>query len=314
MTRTIGWVGTGRMGQAMAARLLGNGCDLVAFNRTVAKLEPLLAAGARGATRIAELAPLELVFITVGADRDLLDVLDGDGGLLRQESSPQIIVDCSTVSEQASIEARGLAEQRGTVLLCAPVSGNPKVATAGRLTMAVSGPKEAFDKVEPYLRTICAGVTYVGDGETARLVKLCHNLMLGAVIQSLIEVTLLAENAGVRRQDFLAFLNDSVLGSTFTRYKSPALVKLEFAPTFTTRLLRKDIELGLQAAREFGLPMPVSAAVHEVVQTGVGSGIGDVDFAALIEVEARAAGMGIASEDGEVPDGLSAKDEGRMGL
>ncbi|MGB9113488.1 MAG: NAD-binding protein, partial [Acidimicrobiales bacterium] len=186
----------------------------------------------------------------------------------------------------------------------APVSGNPKVARAGRLTMAVSGPRDAFDEVEPYLRLICAEVTYVGDGEVARLVKLCHNLFLGTVIQTLVEVTALAEKAGVTRHDFLAFLNDSVMGSTFSRYKTPQLVNLEFAPTFTTRLLLKDFDLGLAVARALEVPMPVVGLVYQLVQAAVGEGLGDRDFAALLEIEARAAGINLESEHVEVSDGL----------
>lgn len=304
----IGWVGTGRMGAAMAGRLLAGGCDVAAYNRTRQKLEPLVAAGAKPVEAVVELAGRDIVFVCVSSSEDLLGVLGGDEGLLAGERAPSVIVDCSTVSADASAMARALAEERGSAFLAAPVSGNPKVVRAGRLTMAVSGPRAAFEEVEAYLTIIGAAVTYVGEGEVARLVKLCHNLFLGVVIQSLVEITVLAEKGGVARRDFLAFLNDSVMGSPFTRYKSPALVNLEFAPTFTTKLLRKDFELGLAAAREQDVPMPVAALVHQLVVAGVGLGIGDVDFAALLELEARAAGLELESEDAVVPDGLEAAD------
>jgi 3-hydroxyisobutyrate dehydrogenase-like beta-hydroxyacid dehydrogenase len=301
---TIGWIGTGRMGTDMALRLLQAGCDLAAYNRTRAKLEPLIAEGAKPAETIADLAGRQIVFVTVGSSEDLLAVLTGDGGLLVQDDAPAIVVDCSTVSVEASVEARKAAENRGTAFLAAPVSGNPKVARAGRLTMAVSGSRPAFDEARPYLEMIGAGVTYVGEGEVARLVKLCHNLFLGVVIQSLIEVTVLAEKAGVERRDFLAFLNDSVMGSTFSRYKTPSLVNLEFTPTFTTKLLRKDFDLGLEVARQLEVPMPVAALVHQIVQAGVGEGLGDLDFAALVTLEARGAGLELEADPTAVADGL----------
>ena len=141
------------------------------------------------------------------------------------------------------------------------------------------------------LRDIGANATYCGDGEAARLVKLCHNLFLGSVIQSLVEVTLLAEKGGVDRASFLAFLNGSVLGSTFTEYKTPALVNLDFHPTFTAKLLRKDMELGLAAARDLEVPMPVSALVGQIVARLVGEGYGEQDFAALLSMQAKAAGV-----------------------
>src|SRR5262249_10250303 len=162
---------------------------------------------------------------------------------------------------------------------------------AGRLSFAVSGPPEAFAATEPLLRLIAASVTYVGEGEVARLVKLAHNVLLGVVAQSLAEVTVLAERGGVARSTLLEVLNGSVLGSVFTRYKSPALVQLDFTPTFTTRLLRKDLELGLAAARELGASMPVASATAQAIQAAIGRGHGEQDFAALLIEQARDAGV-----------------------
>jgi 3-hydroxyisobutyrate dehydrogenase len=132
--------------------------------------------------------------------------------------------------------------------------------------------------------------------------------MLGVVAQCLAEITVLAEKGGVSRADFLEFLNDSVMGSTFTRYKSPAYVNLDFKPTFTPELLLKDFQLGFEAAREHGVPMPVAAVTQEVVRALIGHGYTDVDFAALLELEARGAGYELEAEDVEVPDGLEPLD------
>src|SRR5229473_6901673 len=197
---------------------------------------------------------------------------------------------------------------RGTELLAAPVMGNPKVASAGKLTLAVSGPQGAFDTARPYLDLLGAGATYVGEGELARTVKLCHNLFLGVVSQSLAEVTILAQKSGVSRTAFLTCLNKSVMGSQFTRYKSPAYANLDFHPTFTASLLRKDFDLGLAAAREHEVPMPVAALVHQIIQGLVGRGYGDSDFAALLQQEADSAGLRLVSEHAEVSDGLGTSD------
>ena len=114
------------------------------------------------------------------------------------------------------------------------------------------------------------GVFYVGDGELARVCKIAHNVVLGVVIENLIEITLLAQKAGVPRHAFLEFMNNSVLGSIFTQYKTPALVNLDWATTFTPALLLKDLDLGLDASHEYGVPMPVTAAAREVVQMHMG--------------------------------------------
>ena len=300
----LGWLGTGRMGSALVRRLLAAGCEVAVYNRTRAKAEPLAAAGAVIAGSAAELADRDIVFATVGTPQDLLDAVLGPAGLISGGGAPKIVVDASTISVEASERVRERLAAHGTELLAAPVMGNPKVAEVGRLTLAVSGPRAAFDTAQPYLDLLGAGATYVGEGELARTVKICHNLFLGVVTQSLAEVTILAQQSGISRQAFLACLNNSVMGSTFTRYKSPALVNLDFHPTFTATLLRKDFDLGLAAAREREVPLPVAALVHQIIQGLIGLGRGDDDFAALIELEAMTSGLTLVSENADISDGL----------
>ncbi|HEY1643024.1 MAG TPA: NAD(P)-dependent oxidoreductase [Streptosporangiaceae bacterium] len=300
----IGWLGTGRMGATLVRRLLAAGCDVTVCNRTTARARPLAAAGARLTGTPAGLAGCDLVFVTVGTPQDLIDSVTGPAGLTAADAAPRVVADCSTVSPGASRQVRAALAARGTDLLAAPIMGNPRVAAAGQLTFAVSGPRAAYETVLPVLRLLGTGATYVGDDEAARSVKLCHNLFLGIVAQSLAEVTVLAQRAGVSRQDFLACLNASVMGSLFTRYKSPALVNLDFEPTFTSELLRKDFDLGLGLAREHEVPMPVASLVHQLVQSLVGHGHGGDDFAALLLLQAQSAGLELTSENAVVLDGL----------
>jgi 3-hydroxyisobutyrate dehydrogenase len=309
--KRLGWVGTGRMGYALAARLLETGCDLAVYNRTRAKAEPLAELGATVVDAPVDLADREIVFTMVAGPEDFKAVVLGEHGLLsRADAAPSVIVDSSTVSPEASAHVRAETEARGVALLAAPVSGNPSVVDAGKLTVVVSGPAEAWEAARPYLETFGAGATYVGEGDVARLVKICHNLMLGVVAQSLAEITVLAEKGGVSRADFLEFLNKSVMGSMFTRYKTPAIVNLDFTPTFTPALLYKDFHLGFEAAEEHGVPMPVAAAAQQVVQALMGFGYEDIDFMALLELEARGSSLELEPENVPVGDGLS--DDGRL--
>jgi len=305
-THRLGWLGTGRMGAAMARRLLVAGCDLAVYNRSPAKAEPLVRLGAKPTGSAMELAATDIVFVTVGSSDDLISAVLGRDGLMSggAGAAPRVLVDCSTVSAEASARVRAETAGRGTAFLAAPVMGNPKVVRAGKMTAAVSGPRDAFDMAEPYLSMLGRGVTYVGEGELARTVKLCHNLFLGVVAQSLAEVTILAEKSGISRQAFLACLNNSVMGSLFTGYKTPAYVNLDFAPTFTASLLRKDFDLGLAAAREREVPMPVAATVYQLIQSLVGRGYGESDFAALLQQQADSAGLALVSEHADIPDGL----------
>jgi 3-hydroxyisobutyrate dehydrogenase len=311
--KTLGWVGTGRMGYALATRLLEAGCDVSVYNRTRSKAEPLSELGATVVDSAADLADRDIVFTMVAGSEDFRSVVLGEGGLLsRPDTAPAVIVDSSTVSPDTSLAVRAEAEARGVALLAAPVSGNPSVVDAGKLTVVVSGPDHAWEETRPYLELFGAGATYVGDGDAARLVKICHNLMLGVVAQSLAEITVLAEKGGVSRAAFLEFLNKSVMGSMFTRYKTPAIVNLDFTPTFTPALLYKDFDLGFQAAKEHGVPMPVAAAAQQVVQALMGFGYEGTDFMALLELEARASALELEPENVPVSDGLS--DDGKVGV
>ncbi|MET8635919.1 NAD(P)-dependent oxidoreductase [Streptomyces sp. NPDC004096] len=304
----IGWIGAGRMGYPLASRLLDAGHDVAVYNRTRAKAEPLTGKGATVVDRPEELADRDVVFTMVATSPDLESVTTGAGGLLTaSDASPGVLVDSSTVSTQVSALVRAAAAKHGTGFLAAPVSGNPKVIEAGELTVAVSGPREVFDAVEPLLRLLGRAVTYVGADEVARLVKIAHNVFLGVVSQSLAEITVLAEKGGVTRSAFLEFLNNSVMGSVFTRYKSPALVHLDFTPTFTNVLLRKDFDLGLAAARELEVPMPVASATAQLVQAAVGAGLTTEDFASLILEQARNSGVTLEPEDVPVDDGLGGR-------
>ena len=302
----VGWIGTGRMGAALVGRLLASQVDIWVYNRTRSRAEPLAKEGAKIVDSPADLAGHDIVFTMVAGPEDVLEVTLGPEGVLsRADQRPKIIVDSTTIDARTSQTLTERAAELGTAVLAAPVSGNPKVVKSGRLTSVVSGPRDAYETVRPYLECFGRKVTYVGAGDEARVVKICHNLMLGVVTQSLAEITLLAEAAGVTRADFLEFLNDSVMGSTFTKYKTPAFVNLDYTPSFTWHLLRKDFELGLDTGRRLGVPLPTAALVHQIVMDGIGRGYGDQDFASMLSRHAEGTGVDLVPANQEVSDGLS---------
>lgn len=301
----IGWIGAGRMGASMAKRLLTAGYSVTVYNRTRAKAEALVADGAKVADAPSDLAGCDVVFTMVSTGKDLQQVLFGENGLYTGPVVPPVLVDSSTVDLADGEAIRQRVAELGGAVLAAPVSGNAKVIDVGKLTIVTSGPADVHRQVAPQLAVIGRAVTYVGEGERARLVKICHNLFLGVVTQSLAEITVLAEKGGISRADFLTFLNDSVMGSTFTKYKTPAFVNLDLTPTFTPVLLRKDFDLGLAVARRLEAPMPVSGLVHQIVCGAVSEGHTTEDFAVLLPLHARSAGLSLTTEDAPVTDGLS---------
>jgi 3-hydroxyisobutyrate dehydrogenase-like beta-hydroxyacid dehydrogenase len=302
---TIGWIGTGRMGYEMAARLAKGGADVLAWNRTRAKAEPLEKYGAKIASSLPELAARDIVFCMVSTWDDVKEVIAGPAGLLSGARKPRMVIECSSISLEGSAELRRMLAERGIEYLAAPVSGNAKVIKAGKLTFVVSGPQAAYDAARPLLDMMGMGSSYVGEGELARIAKICHNVLLGVLTQSLAEVTILAQKAGMTRHAFLDFFNKSVMGSGFTRYKAPAFVNLDFKVTFTPQLLRKDMDLGLDAGRRFEVPMPLASLTRDLIQQMIGHGLADQDFATLLVMEARASGLELQPERVEVGDGLS---------
>src|SRR6266849_118075 len=309
----IGWIGVGRMGYPMAERLLKAGYDVSIWNRTKSKAEPLAKIGGKVVDKLSDLAETDVVFSIVAEGKDVEQVYLGKDGVLSGNKTPGVFVDCSTIAVEESTAIRKRLKDRNADFVCSPVSGNAKVIKAGKLSSVSSGPEAAFKKVADIIKVFAPkGVSYVGEGELARVCKIAHNVMLGVVIQNLIEITLLVNKMGVPRHAFLAFLNNGVMGSMFTAYKSPALVNLDWTTTFTPELLRKDLDLGLELAREHDVPMPVTAATREVLQTHFGAAMLQKhpeeylqkDFAALMETLALAAGMKLASENKPVPTGL----------
>lgn len=304
-TSNIGWIGLGRMGEAMVKRLLKAGFGASVWNRTRSKAEPLAEYGAKIVDHKTDLAACDVVFTMVSTTDDLKQVLFGDGGLVTGSRKPQVVVDSSSISQEGSAEIRARLEAQGVNYLCAPVSGNAKVAKAGKLLIVASGPKALYEKAQPYLAAMGRKAMWVGEGELARIWKIAHNTMFGVVIQNLCEITVLAEKAGIPRHVFLESINDSVLGSMYTRYKTPVLTNLTFEQvTFTPKLLLKDMDLGMGAAKTYGVAMPAAAATRESVARMVGRGYEDIDFAVLLAELAKDAGLALRPENVKVSDGL----------
>jgi 3-hydroxyisobutyrate dehydrogenase len=299
---TLGWIGTGRMGYEMAARLAKGGCDVAVWNRTRAKAEPLAQYGAKVVDQLSQLAEREIVFCMVSTWDDVQEVMQR---LLAGGKKPCMVIECSSISLEGSAELRNFLRGKNVEYLAAPVSGNAKVIKAGKLTFVVSGPRAAYEAARPFLDMMGQGSSYVGEGELARIAKICHNVFLGVVAQSLAEVTVLAQKAGMPRHAFLDFFNKSVMGSPFTRYKTPAFVNPNFKVTFTPKLLRKDMDLGLEAGRNFEVPMPLAALTRDLIQQMIGNGLTEQDFAALLVMQARASGLELQPENQAVDDGLS---------
>ena len=312
-SQKVGWIGLGRMGSPMVEKIIKSGYTVFLWNRTRAKADSIQKMGATIVDQPVDLSGVDVLFTMVSTGDDLKEVYFGSGGVMSQSKTPRILVDCSSIGAEESNKIREKILERGSEFLAAPVSGNGKCVKAGKLSAVVSGRREIYDDVKKIIECFALrGSSYVGEGELARFCKIAHNVLLGVYTQNLAEITILAEQAGVPRSDFLEFINNSVMGSIFSQYKTPAFVNLDWTTTFTPKLLKKDLDLGLQAARELGVSMPVSAATREALQGhfGVASLKSNSeeylnkDFSAILETVALNAGKKLISENKEVKTGL----------
>ena len=263
--------------------------------------------GATLADARAELAACDIVFTMVSTTDDLKQVLFDDGGVAAGGRKPKVVVDCSSISDTGSAEIRARLEGLGVAYLCAPVSGNAKVAKAGKLLVVASGPKALYDDAAAASsQALGRKVMWVGEGELARIWKIAHNTMFGVVIQNLCEITVLAEKAGIPRHVFLESINDSVLGSMYTRYKTPALTNLTFDQvTFTPQAAAEGHGPGPRR-REGARRVDARRCRHARSRWRAwwAAAYDDVDFAVLLVETAKDAGLELKPEDVQVDDGL----------
>jgi 3-hydroxyisobutyrate dehydrogenase-like beta-hydroxyacid dehydrogenase len=271
------------MGVPIAERLLAAGHDVAVWNRTAAAAEPFanrldspVAAWKHGAVAITTLADDRAVEAVLGA------LLDG---------RPGTVVEMSTISAAGSARLAERAEQAGAAYVRAPVTGNPSVVAAGNLGIIVSGPRAAYEAVEPLLRDVGPNHFYVGPGEEARVIKLAINLMLAGTAQLMAEALVLGERNGIDRATLLGVMGGSAMGSPFVRYKTDALVAGDLTSTFTTTGMYKDLALALECARAVDLGLPVTAQVQQLLLGCVAQGMGDLDFMALLPRMRREAGL-----------------------
>jgi 3-hydroxyisobutyrate dehydrogenase-like beta-hydroxyacid dehydrogenase len=239
--------------------------QLTVWNRTRSRTEPLAAQGANVADSIPSL-DAEVVFLTVTGSSDVIEVVAGPGGLLSADNRPSVIVNCSTVSEEASARARAAAERCGVDFLAAPISGTPSMVSGGTAAIVASGSASAFESSRLYLDLIAPTVVYAGPGDTAMLVKLCSNVLMGTFTRSLYELAALARQGGVQGSAFVDFINASPIGSTYSAYKGHQFTQgMTTLPPDLQKLMERDFDMCLGVARDVKAPVPLSEAARKLI-------------------------------------------------
>lgn len=290
-------LGLGRMGSAIAERLIIAGHQVSVWNRSTGKAAGLVAMGALELDAPDEAWSRSDVCITMVADSQALAdlALSPEGGLARTAAGTgKALIDMSTVSEKVSREVAAAAASSGVRYLRAPVSGNPGVVRAGNLTIVASGEEADFTSSEDLLLDIGPHVFYAGAGDAARVIKLALNLMVAGTAELLAECIALAEAHDVQRDTLLEIVGASAVASPLVKYKIGPLLADDYESTFSSRLMRKDLDLALESAAEGGVPLPVTAVVQQLLQACISTGLGELDFMSLLIRLQREAGQATA--------------------
>ncbi|MCV0396607.1 MAG: NAD(P)-dependent oxidoreductase [Rhizobiaceae bacterium] len=289
---TIGWIGLGKLGLPIAARLAEAGYEVTGFDPAKARLDLAATKGIRITESPGEAAGRDVIFSCLPDDRALRAAALGERGIVASMRSDATYVEISTVSPDVSAEVGRAAIEAGVAYLRLPISGNASIAHTGNLSCFASGPKDAFEAVRPIVAAFTRAQTYLGEDEEARYAKLAINLMLAATSVMMGETLALARKGNIGWRDMLDVLAESAAASPMVKYKVGPLAERDFTSTFSCHQMAKDLDLILGAARAANVPVPMAALTRETFAAIIGRGMGEDDFIAPVRHTEWLAGMG----------------------
>ncbi len=292
-SKQVAFIGTGKMGLPMSVLVAKAGYAVTAFDQSAARLAEAKQQGIAVAASPSDAVNGKPVVITsLPDDAALRAVMLGPNGLIAAMAANAVLIETSTVSAEASGEVAGAAQARGIAYLRAPVSGNASIVHTGALTCFVSGPKDAFEKLQPLFASFTRAQTYLGPAEEARFAKLAVNLMIAVSAAMMAESLALARKGGIGWQDILKVLDDSAVASPMVKYKTAPLRTRDFESTFSCKQMAKDLDLILGAGHAVGVPLQLAAQVRETYGSIVAQGDGETDFIATVRHLEKLSGLG----------------------
>ena len=289
---TIGWMGIGKLGLPIAARIAEAGYQVTAYDPAPGRLGLAAERGIIAATAPEETAGQDIVFSCLPHDKALLSATLGERGLIALMRKDAIFAETSTISPEASAEIGRAAESLGRAYLRLPISGNASIAHTGNLACFASGPRAAFDAVQPVLAAFTRAQTYLGTGEQARYAKLAVNLMIAATAVVMGESLALARKGNIGWRDMLDALADSAVASPMVKYKAGPMAARDFSSTFSCHQMVKDLDLILGAAHGAGVHAPIAAQIRETYGAIIALGGGEADFMEAVRHTELLSGLG----------------------
>ena len=299
MLKKVGFVGVGTMGEPMAANLLKAGYALLVTDMNPAPVQRLVQAGAQEAASVAEMAgQVEVLLTSLPSGAILEQVILGEQGVLAGGQEGLVVMDTSTVAPLTSQRLAAALEEKGIEMLETPVSGGQSGAIAGTLAIMVGGSRDVYEQVLPILEKLGKNITYVGDHGSALTIKLCNNLIIGAVMVAASEAFTMAAKAGIEPGLVHEILsNATARGWILQEYMDKKVLAGDLEPGFKLSLERKDVGLALDFGKALGVPMFMSSLVHQLYTQAYGLGKGDLDCFAISELYTEATGVSLVRKD-----------------
>ena len=297
MAEKVGFIGLGIMGRGMAANLLAKGFDVTVWNRTASRADGLVETGAARAESPAAVALGCPIVITCVSDTpDVEAVILGPGGVLEGVSPGSLVIDCSTISPQATLEIAKALEAKGTSMLDAPISGGSEGAEKGTLSIMVGGRAEDFERGRPCLEAMGTTITHVGAQGAGQTVKLVNQILVVGNCVAMCEALLFAQAGGVNLQKTFDAISQGAAGSWMFTNRAPQIIRRDWSPGFMVSLQQKDLRLVLAAADEMGVPIPVTAQIFNLYRTLEARGLHEEGNHALIKALEHLSGIEVGAE------------------
>jgi 2-hydroxy-3-oxopropionate reductase len=280
----IGFIGLGIMGKPMSKNLLKAGYRLVVFDANAAPMKELAAAGAETAASPKEVAEkCDVVVTMLPNSPHVRAVVLGPQGVIEGAGPGKTVIDMSSIAPLASREIASLLAEKGVEMLDAPVSGGEPKAIDGTLSVMVGGKKDVFERCYPIMKSMAASVVRVGDAGAGNVAKLANQIVVALNIAAMSEALVLAAKAGVQPDLVYQAIRGGLAGSTVLDAKAPLVMDRKFSPGFRVNLHIKDLGNVLETSREIGVPLPLTAAVMEMMQALKVDGLGDADHCSLVQ-------------------------------
>lgn len=281
----IGFVGIGLMGSQMSRRILEAKYPLTVWNRKKEKAGALISAGAKWADSPKAVAQASDVVITMVTDSSASEeVICGKNGVLEGAHPSSILIDMGSIAPEMSRSIAERARVKGISMLDAPVTGNPKVASEGKLGIMVGGPKGTFDTCLPILEKMGIKIIHVGENGKGTTLKLINNLIMGVAIEAVAEALVLASKAGIDPQKVLEITSVGGARTGAMETRGPRMIKHDFTPHFSASNMHKDLSGALKLAEEVGVSLPATSISREILRAAKSQGKGDMDSCVVMTV------------------------------